>query len=112
MFEFHYILLLCCTFLYFANDISHCLLNINFKFYRFTVNLLTGLDQNSDRPFHLSVRFHSRTAVRNALQQNNWGKEETHGLFPFATGKNFTMLILVDQAAYRVRKLCFIIVFS
>lgn len=71
--------------------------------YRFSINLLTGLDPNSDRPLHISVRFHGRFVVRNALQQINWGPEERHGIFPFHTGKDFTMLILVDPAAYRVR---------
>lgn len=68
----------------------------------FTVNLLTGFDPHSDRPLHLSVRFQHHVVVRNTLQNNCWGAEEKHGLFPFTTGKDFTMLILVEPSAYRI----------
>jgi hypothetical protein len=68
----------------------------------FQINLLTGLDPNSDRALHISVRFHGRTVVRNALQQSIWGPEERQGLFPFVAGQDFTLLILVDPGAYRI----------
>lgn len=74
-----------------------------FQNYRFQFNLCTGLDPNSDRPLHISVRFHPRAVVINSFQMNSWGSEEKNGIFPFFTGKDFTLMILVDPAAYRVR---------
>jgi len=68
----------------------------------FQINLLTGLDPNSDRPLHISVRFRERIVVRNAMQHDSWGPEERQGLFPFGAGQDFTLLILVDSGAYRI----------
>jgi hypothetical protein len=68
----------------------------------FAINLQTGLDPQSDRALHLSVRFHGRAVVRNALIRNAYGREERVGIFPFNQGQEFNIKILVERHAYRI----------
>ncbi|XP_054713004.1 LOW QUALITY PROTEIN: galectin-4-like [Uloborus diversus] len=68
----------------------------------FQVNLLTGLDASSDRALHVSVRFPQRIVVRNSMERGVYGFEERQGLFPFQTGQEFTMMILVEPTSYRI----------
>ena len=67
------------------------------------MNLVTGLDSESDRTLHLSVRFAINTVVRNVYQRSSWGTEERGGPFPFAVGRTFTMVIKVERSAYKVK---------
>ncbi|GFT82006.1 galectin-4 [Nephila pilipes] len=69
---------------------------------RFEINLLTGLDPSSDRALHLSIRFDGRVVVRNAMERGAWGIEERQGIFPFTSGRDFTMMILVEFNGYRI----------
>ncbi|KFM82080.1 Galectin-4, partial [Stegodyphus mimosarum] len=68
----------------------------------FEINFLTGLDPRSDRPLHISVRMHGRIVVRNSYEMNTWGNEERHGIFPFVSGREFTVMIMVDPVCYRI----------
>ncbi|XP_042908624.1 galectin-4 isoform X2 [Parasteatoda tepidariorum] len=68
----------------------------------FEINLLTGLDAYSDRPLHVSVRFNGRFVARNTLMQGVWGSEERGGIFPFNSGQEFQIMILVESNCYRI----------
>lgn len=78
--------------------------------YRFTVNLMCGLDTDcDDRPLHISVRFKINTVVRNIYHRNSWDTEERSGCFPFTMGKDFTMVIVVKRDSYEVSNAFFAI---
>jgi hypothetical protein len=74
---------------------------------RFTVNLQNGNGVHpNDIAFHLSVRFddpHSGQAVvRTNRRHGGWGAEERDGGFPFAKGQNYELLILIDNAEFKL----------
>lgn len=51
---------------------------------------------------HLSVRFKSRTVVRNTFQEGKWEMEEKDGPFPFSSGEEFSVHILVQPDNYYI----------
>ncbi|GIY37793.1 galectin-9 [Caerostris extrusa] len=69
---------------------------------RFEINLMTGYDPSSDRALHLSVRFDGRIVVRNSMERGAWGIEERQGIFPFSSGRDFTIMILAEISGYRI----------
>ncbi|VDP47055.1 unnamed protein product [Soboliphyme baturini] len=76
------------------------------QYFRFAVNLQCGCSANprDDIALHLSPRFDGNLSrvVRNSLQQQNWGSEESIGHFPFALGKPFEILILVQLDHFKI----------
>ncbi|GFY60048.1 galectin-8 [Trichonephila inaurata madagascariensis] len=72
----------------------------------FSINLQNGSNsyQRSDISFHLSPVFSSPPRiVRNSLENQQWGPEESHGPeFPLAVGQRFEILILVEKDHFKV----------
>ena len=77
-----------------------------FLFVRFAINLQVGPNVNprDDIAMHVNVRFDENSIVRNSLMYQNWGDEERQPNFmPLQRGVNFEILILCEQAEYKVR---------
>ncbi|KAG8177200.1 hypothetical protein JTE90_020838 [Oedothorax gibbosus] len=74
--------------------------------YDFSINLQTGDNtyQRSDIALHLSPVFSSPPRlVRNSLEKQNWGPEESHGpFFPLVAGQSFEILILAGAEDFKV----------
>lgn len=77
---------------------------VNFSF---SINLQNGSNtyQRSDIALHLSPVFSSPPRlVRNSLENQQWGPEESHGpYFPLVTGQSFDILILVESEEFKVK---------
>ncbi|CAL1288565.1 unnamed protein product [Larinioides sclopetarius] len=69
---------------------------------RIGINLIAGYESSSDRVLHLSIRFDQHCVVRNHRQYGEWGPEERQGPFPFSFGRDFTIVIAVERAKYRI----------
>lgn len=67
----------------------------------FQINLCCE-NSDDDVALHLSVRFKNRTVVRNTLQEGSWETEEKDGPFPFASGEEFSLHILVQTDSYYI----------
>ncbi|XP_067129258.1 uncharacterized protein [Centruroides vittatus] len=72
----------------------------------FSINLQCGPGSSSqdDIALHLSPVFSPPPRlVRNSLQNQQWGPEESHGpYFPFVVGQNFEILILTEGDEYKI----------
>ncbi|RWS04671.1 galectin-4-like protein [Dinothrombium tinctorium] len=71
----------------------------------FAINLQTGprVNPRDDIALHISPVFTPPPrVVRNTLQAQRWGPEESHGGFPFAPNSKFEILILVEYDEYKV----------
>ena len=72
---------------------------------RFAINLQVGPNVNprDDIALHVNPRFDENCVVRNSLIYQSWGDEERHPNFmPLQRGVNFEILILCEQAEYKV----------
>lgn len=65
---------------------------------KFTIDLVNG---NGQIAFHFNPRFSQNEIVRNS-NLGGWGPEEKSGGFPFKKGRNFEVIILVEQDQYKV----------
>lgn len=72
----------------------------------FSINLQCGPGSTSqdDIALHLSPVFSPPPRlVRNSLQNQQWGPEESHGpYFPFVVGQHFEILILTEGDEYKI----------
>ncbi|XP_035225612.1 galectin-5-like, partial [Stegodyphus dumicola] len=74
--------------------------------FSYSVNLQNGTNDGhrSDIALHLSPVFSPPPRiVRNSLENQNWGPEESHGSsFPFSRGQGFEILILVEVDHFKI----------
>ncbi|GFS68240.1 galectin-4, partial [Nephila pilipes] len=72
----------------------------------FSINLQNGSNsyQRSDISLHLSPVFSSPPrVVRNSLENQQWGPEESHGpQFPFVVDQRFEILILAESDHFKI----------
>ncbi|XP_042897554.1 galectin-4 isoform X2 [Parasteatoda tepidariorum] len=72
----------------------------------FSINLQNGSNgiQRNDIALHLSPVFSSPPrVVRNSLENQNWGPEESHGPpFPFSSCQSFEIFILVEPDHFKI----------
>ncbi|RWS26500.1 galectin-4-like protein, partial [Leptotrombidium deliense] len=71
----------------------------------FAINLQTGprVNPRDDIALHISPVFTPPPrVVRNTLQAQRWGPEESHGGFPFTPGTGFEILILVEHDEFKL----------
>ena len=63
-----------------------------------------NVNPRDDIALHVNARFEENCIVRNSLMYQNWGDEERQPNFmPLQRGVNFEILILCEQAEYKVR---------
>ncbi|KAI2801156.1 hypothetical protein RDWZM_009563 [Blomia tropicalis] len=71
----------------------------------FAINLQCGPSVNprDDVALHLSPVFTSPPRiVRNTIQSNRWGPEESFGGLPLSTGSSFEFLILIETSEFKI----------
>ncbi|XP_013408586.1 galectin-4 [Lingula anatina] len=70
---------------------------------RWSFNLQSGPNPESDVAFHFNPRFEgTNQVVRNHRQSGSWGQEERQGGFPFVQNTDFECIILVQHDCYKV----------
>ena len=76
-----------------------------FTFSSFSINLQCGPSVNprDDISLHLSPVFTPPPrVVRNSLQLQQWGPEESFGGFPFVPGQPFEIIIMIESDHYKI----------
>ncbi|VIO94574.1 Galactoside-binding lectin family protein [Brugia malayi] len=61
---------------------------------RFNINLYNS---NRQHALQISVRFNEGTVVRNAMQNNDWGREEREGVIPIVKDEIFSSTVFASR---------------
>lgn len=62
-----------------------------------------NVNPRDDVALHLSAVFNPPARiVRNSIQSNRWGAEESFGSFPLSPGSRFEFMLLVEASEYRI----------
>jgi galectin-4 len=68
----------------------------------FAINLKSQ-EHGGDVYFHMSIRFPDSVVIRNSFLNGQWGAEERQQPeFPFPPGQQFNIIILPEQASFKV----------
>lgn len=88
-----------------VNAENYCLQSIYLSFVRVCVNLQIGpnVAPRDSVALHVALDFNRNAIVRNSIQGQSWGVEESHGPpVALVRGQQFKLDILCDAYEYRV----------
>ncbi|KAM3718794.1 hypothetical protein ACO02O_10738 [Dirofilaria immitis] len=66
---------------------------------RFNINLYNS---NRKHALHISVRFNEGTVVRNAMENNVWGREEREGTLPLVKGEIADVTVINERYSFQI----------
>ncbi|VDK88252.1 unnamed protein product [Litomosoides sigmodontis] len=66
---------------------------------RFNINLYNSRRQHA---LQISVRFNEGTVVRNAMEENGWGREEREGALPIVPGEIADITIINERYSFQI----------